>query len=85
MKIYYKEWTQLMPISMEDAWHCLVKSSVHSEKMLGNHHFVDFLKQIWRPSAYKNQNRIDKLLAKTKQYENLADREWIIEKLEALQ
>lgn len=21
MKIYYKEWTQLMPISMEEAWH----------------------------------------------------------------
>lgn len=62
----------------------LVKSSVHADKMLGNHHFVDLLKQIWRPGTYKNDSRIDKLIAKAKQLEHLADREWIIEKLEAL-
>ena len=62
----------------------LTKASAHFQNKTRNQHFIDLLKQIRHPKTYKNPKRINKLLQKAKQSKLLTDKEWIIEKLEAL-
>ncbi len=62
----------------------LNEASASAENKLANQHFVDLLKQIRRPRTYKNGVRIEKLLQKALGLDHLADKEWIVEKLEKL-
>jgi hypothetical protein len=49
-----------------------------------NNNFIDALRQIIHPSTLRNPRRIDKLKAKMLTQERMAERGWLLEKLEAM-
>jgi hypothetical protein len=49
-----------------------------------NNHFVDFLRQIIHPTTLRNDSRIEKIRTKITQKEWVAERGWLLEKLEEM-
>ena len=60
------------------------KKSISQIQKEGNNNFVDLLKQFLNPKTRVNQGRISKLLQKTREKKIVAEKDWLIEKLEAL-
>ncbi len=87
LKILYEQESELFDSKL-DAFKMFIyrlpKSSVHFKNKMANKRFLGLLRQMRRTNTYKNDSRIDKLLEKTRAPEYLADKEWIIEKLEAM-
>ncbi len=87
LKILYEQESDLFDSKL-DAFKMFIyrlpKSSVHFKNKMANKRFLGLLRQMRRTNTYKNNSRIDKLLEKIRAPEYLADKEWIIEKLEAM-
>lgn len=50
----------------------------------GNNNFIDFLKQIILPSTFKNAKRIESLGKKIRTTKAIADKDWLIQKLNGM-
>ena len=87
IKIYYETQSEIFEARLNAFklfLYRLESKNVNFKNKEGNQTFIDLLKQIMHPKTYQNQRRIDKLLRKAQEIHFLADKEWIIEKLEAL-
>lgn len=60
------------------------KKSISTIQKEGNNNFVDLLKQVLNPKTRVSPARISKLLQKTKEKKIVAEKDWLLEKLEDL-
>jgi len=60
------------------------KKSISAIQKEGNNNFADLLKQVLNPKTRVSPVRINKLLQKIKEKKIVAEKDWLIEKLEAL-
>ena len=85
--IYYEERSVLLEPKLE-AFKVylfrLSKKEIPDKPKALNNNFIDLLRQIVHPSTLGNEKRIQRLLTKIAATERLAEREWLIAKLEAL-
>ncbi|MEM1322439.1 MAG: hypothetical protein AAGG75_19405 [Bacteroidota bacterium] len=88
IKIYYEQQSELLDYKIQAFkvyLHRISNTLLPELHKLGFKHFIDLLKQICHPSTWRNKERIDKLLAKLEARKVLAERDWLKEKLRALQ
>lgn len=62
----------------------IAKNQLPDKHRLANNDFVDILKQILNPGTLKNAQRINKLQQKIETKNVLAEKDWLLEKLELL-
>ncbi len=87
IKIYYDTQSVLLDHKIE-AFKIYIfriaKSKLTDLQKLGNNHFADIVRQINAPNTKGNPDRIHRLIKRVKAKKVVADKEWIIEKLEEL-
>lgn len=62
----------------------LTRKKITQKHETGNRNFIDMLKQIQLPRTFQNTRRINKLIEKIKDFHHISEKEWLLEKLEAL-
>lgn len=87
LMVLYEEQSVLLSSKME-AFKMLIfrLSKTHLTEKLRqlNNNFIDFLRQITHPATLGNSSRIEKLKAKLAQKERVAERDWLLRKLEGM-
>ncbi len=87
IKIYY-EMQHVLLAAKIDAFKIFIyrlsPKSITEIQKEGNRNFIDLLKQIHLPRTFQNKKRIEKLTNKIKQLEYITEKDWLIEKVQAL-
>lgn len=87
IKIYYETKSVLLNSKLE-AFKIFIfrvsKSKLHDLQKQGNNNFVDIIKRISAVKTAKNASRINKLIEHTKEKTTIAEKKWLINKLEEL-
>lgn len=64
--------------------HRLSKKQMPEKPKQLNNHFIDFLRQIRNPKTLKNLDRIEKIKSRIHEKQIVAEREWLLEKLDEM-
>ncbi|MEO1515145.1 MAG: hypothetical protein AAFV95_09025 [Bacteroidota bacterium] len=87
LKIYYELNSPLLASRIDSLKVYLFRISRHllpDTPKAANNHFVNLLRQICNPTTLQNGKRIDKIKAKIQINQPVAERGWLLEKLEEL-
>ncbi|MFK7806171.1 MAG: hypothetical protein AB8F74_00090 [Saprospiraceae bacterium] len=87
IKIFY-ETKHILLLPRIDAFkiyiYRLTPQNISKKQKEGNRNFIDLLKQIHLPKTYQNEKRIDKLITKINSLNSIADKTWLLDKLDGL-
>jgi hypothetical protein len=86
IKLYYETKSVLLDARL-DAFKVFVhelKSLLPPDMIEPNNHFADLMRQILTPKTLGNRNRINKLIKKMEIQKAVAEREWLLQKLNLL-
>jgi hypothetical protein len=84
IKLHYETQSPLLDARLDAFKNFLheIKPILQPDKILPNNHFTDLMRQMLSPKTLGNKSRIKSLIEKIQTQKSVAEREWLLQKLE---